>query len=91
LAFLAIKAFEWHGEIARGLLPSESTFLATYFTLTGVHAAHVIGGLIANLWALAGANSVGDAMTANRLRALTMYWTFIDLVWLVIFVVMYLS
>jgi heme/copper-type cytochrome/quinol oxidase subunit 3 len=90
LAFLAVKAFEYQREIAAGLVPATSTFFAMYFTLTGVHAVHVIAGILANLWALAGAAKVGDAMTAGRLQALRLYWGFVDLVWLTILIFVYL-
>jgi heme/copper-type cytochrome/quinol oxidase subunit 3 len=91
VVFLVVKGIEWRGEIAAGLIPSVNTFLAMYFTLTGIHALHVVGGLVANVWAIAGARRVGDAMTLGRLRALALYWTFVDVVWLVIFVLLYLS
>ncbi len=89
IAFLAVKAVEYSGEIGRGLVPAASTFLATYFTLTGLHALHVLGGLAANAWALAG--RAGPAMTANRIRLLSIYWVFVDVLWIIIFVLVYLS
>jgi cytochrome c oxidase subunit 3 len=91
LLFLVSKGWEWRPEIAAGLLPSTSTFWAMYYTLTGLHAAHVAGGLVANVWVLAGARSAGQAMTAGRMHALALYWGFVDVVWLVIFGAMYLS
>jgi heme/copper-type cytochrome/quinol oxidase subunit 3 len=89
LAFLAIKAVEYGGEIRRGLVPSINTFLATYFTLTGLHALHVAGGLVANLWTLAGAGKVPQPLTRGRLHALALYWGFVDIVWLLILVFVY--
>jgi heme/copper-type cytochrome/quinol oxidase subunit 3 len=89
LTFLAIKTLEYSGEIGRGLVPSVNTFLATYFTLTGLHALHVAGGMVANLWTLAGAGKVPQAMTRGRLQALALYWAFVDLVWLLILVFVY--
>lgn len=89
--FLVIKGIEWRGEIGDGLVPSVNTFFAMYFTLTGLHALHVIAGLVANAWALAGARHVGDAMTAGRIRSLALYWAFVDVVWLVIFLLFYLT
>jgi heme/copper-type cytochrome/quinol oxidase subunit 3 len=86
--FLAIKAYEYAHEIGSGFVPSVSTFWAIYFVLTGLHVLHVIGGLIANAWALAG--RAGDAMTLNRIRLLSVYWAFVDVVWIVIFVLFYL-
>ena len=91
LLFLVVKGWEWSAEIAAGLVPATNTFLATYYTLTGLHAAHVIGGIVANLWVLAGQRRVGDAMTAGRMHALTLYWAFVDLVWIVVLVLMYLT
>jgi heme/copper-type cytochrome/quinol oxidase subunit 3 len=91
LGFLAVKAFEYSDEISRGLVPSRSTFFALYFTLTGLHALHVIAGVIANVWIIAGASRVPEAMTAGRLRAVSLYWAFVDVVWLAIFILMYLS
>lgn len=94
LAFLAIKSVEYAGEIRAGLLPSTSQALAMYYLLTGVHALHVAAGLVANLWALAGLrdkSSVPLALSLGRIRALSLYWIFVDLVWLVILVLLYLS
>jgi cytochrome c oxidase subunit 3 len=59
--------------------------------LTGLHAVHVICGLVANAWILAGAARVGDRMTAGRMRAVSLYWVFVDAVWFIIFFLMYLS
>ena len=49
------------------------------------------GGLVANLWALSGMRHVGAAMTAGRMHALSLYWAFVDLVWIVIFGLLYLT
>ena len=91
LAFLAVKAFEYRGEIVQGLVPSVSTFLAMYFTLTGLHALHVVCGIVANVWAISDLRRVGEPMTAGRIRALSLYWAFVEVVWLLIFTLMYLS
>jgi cytochrome c oxidase subunit 3 len=89
LVFLGVKTIEYRDELARGFLPSTSTFLAMYFTLTGLHAVHVICGVVANGWALAG--RAGAAMTASRIRLLSLYWAFVDVVWMIIFVLLYVS
>jgi heme/copper-type cytochrome/quinol oxidase subunit 3 len=89
VAFLAVKGVEWQREISHGLLPATSTFLAMYYALTGLHALHVVCGLAANGWAIAG--RVGDAVFAGRTHALSLYWMFVDLVWLTIFVLLYLT
>jgi heme/copper-type cytochrome/quinol oxidase subunit 3 len=91
VTFLAVKSVEYSSELGRGLAPSVSTFLAMYFTLTGLHALHVVCGLVANVWALTGTSRVSREMTAGRLRALALYWAFVDVIWMIIFVLMYLS
>jgi heme/copper-type cytochrome/quinol oxidase subunit 3 len=91
LVFLATKGVEYSGEVAAGLVPSANTFLATYFTLTGLHAIHVAAGLAANVWVIAGARRIPAALTAGRLQALSLYWLFVDVVWIAILIAMYLS
>jgi heme/copper-type cytochrome/quinol oxidase subunit 3 len=91
LLFVAVKTWEYRGELAGGSLPSKNTFLALYFTLTGLHALHVLGGALANLWVAVSAARVGRAMTLGRARALSLYWLFVNMVWLAIFTLFYLS
>jgi heme/copper-type cytochrome/quinol oxidase subunit 3 len=62
-----------------------------YYTLTAIHAAHVIGGIAANVWVMAGAASVGEVATSGRLQVLARYWIFVDVVWIVMFVGLYLT
>lgn len=89
--FIGLKSSEYVHDFSTGLVPRVSTFMAMYFTLTILHAAHVIAGAIANGWVGAGTVRAGDAMTRGRVRALALYWAFVDVVWLLIFVLMYLS
>jgi heme/copper-type cytochrome/quinol oxidase subunit 3 len=91
LAFLGVKTTEYASEISAGLLPANNTFLATYFTLTGLHALHVIGGVVANFWAAASAARIDPAQLAGRTNNLAIYWLFVDVVWLAILVLMYLT
>src|SRR5258708_8088711 len=48
VGFLVIKGFEYAHKFETGLFPSTSTFMAIYFTMTGLHGLHVIGGMIVN-------------------------------------------
>ena len=91
VAFLALKGVEYSSEISHGLTPATSTFMATYFTFTGVHALHVIGGIIANAWVMFGVGRVGDDMTAGRVRAVSLYWLFVDVIWWLIFGLLYVA
>ena len=91
IGFLAVKAVEYAGELRAGLVPATNTFLALYFTLTGLHAIHVLAGVVANLWAAASASRIDARMLAGRAHALTIYWAFVDFIWLVLLVLLYLS
>jgi heme/copper-type cytochrome/quinol oxidase subunit 3 len=88
--FLALKAVEYRGELAAGIRPAASTFLAMYFTLTGLHAIHVVLGIAANLWVLAGWTSAAP-LTPGRVRSIAIYWAFVDVVWMIMFALLYLS
>jgi heme/copper-type cytochrome/quinol oxidase subunit 3 len=93
LAFLGIKYIEYSDKFHHGHLPSKSTFLAIYFTLTGLHGLHVIGGMIVNgyLWGPGVKLFHRDpARFANRVEVAGLYWHFVDLVWIFLFPVLYL-
>ncbi len=94
LAFLFIKAFEWGDKLEHGMWPSTSTFLALYFTLTGVHALHVIGGFAANAYLLASGFTMWrrePERLTGRVAAAGLYWQFVDVVWICLFVTLYLT
>ena len=46
LLFLCVKAFEYYEHLAFGEVPATSTFLAIYYTLTGLHGLHILGGVV---------------------------------------------
>ena len=91
IAFLVLKGIEYSSEISHGLVPATSTFMATYFTFTGVHALHVVGGLIANVWVMLGVGRIDDEMTRGRVRAVSLYWMFVDVIWWIIFGLIYVA
>lgn len=91
--FCAVKLVEYQGKLAAGLLPSEHNFLGLYFALTGVHFLHVVGGVLVLAYlALPGAPLATrePARYRNRVEVTALYWTFVDIVWLVIFPTFYL-
>ncbi len=91
--FLVVKAIEYRIELEKGLLPSTNNFLGLYFTLTGLHALHVIGGLVVNghlWWTGETMWRTAPARFASRAGAAALYWNFIDVIWLIMFVVLYL-
>lgn len=91
LGFLGVKFFEFRGEALAGLLPRTSTFFATYYTLTGLHALHVLGAIIATVWILAGVKRNGALVTRGRLKCLALYWGLVEIVWLAILGTVYFS
>lgn len=90
--FLGGTAFEWHDLIDRhGLTISRNLFGTTYYTLVGLHALHVTGGVTIMLIVLGLA--LGRQVTsANRAAVglVSWYWHFVDGVWVVVFTVVYL-
>jgi len=93
VVFLVIKGFEYGHHFAAGELPSKSTFLAIYFTLTGLHGLHVVGGMIVNGYFWGPGSKMWKTQPerfTNRIEVAGLYWHFVDLVWIFLFPVLYL-
>ena len=91
--FLFIKYIEYSHKFHDGLLPSKNNFLAIYFTLTGLHGLHVIGGMAVNAYLLGpGAKmwKTDPQRFTNRVEVAGLYWHFVDLVWIFLFPTLYL-
>lgn len=89
--FLVIKTFEWGPKFAHGLAPSTNMFYAVYFTLTGLHGIHVIGGIVANAVLLRMSLTQWDSpLFPGRIEAAGLYWHFVDIVWIFLFPTIYL-
>ena len=90
--FLLGTAYEWYGLIHdHGLTISRNLFGTTYYTLVGLHALHVTGGVTVLLivLGLALARQVTSANQAG-VQLVAWYWHFVDVVWVVVFTVVYL-
>jgi len=90
--FLYGTGQEWHRLIyERGFTISTNLFGTTYYSLVGLHGSHVVVGLfmltIVLLFGLAG--RVGPEQSA-RVEVLSLYWHFVDAVWVVVFTVVYI-
>lgn len=73
--------------------PWYSTFLAIYFTLTGLHGLHVVGGIIMNTFLWGPGSKMWKTQPkrfTNRVETAGLYWHFVDLVWIFLFPVLYL-
>lgn len=93
LAFLVNKGFEYRHEFLEHRYPSTSNFLAIYFTLTGLHGLHVLGGVIVFTYlVLPGAKMwrTERERYTNRIEVAGLYWHFVDLVWIFLFPALYL-
>lgn len=91
LGFLGVKAFEYQHKIHEGLTLSSSLFGSFYYTLTGLHALHMIGGLIFNLYILInGRRGNFSGGRWERVEYAGLYWHFVDLVWVILFPIFYL-
>ena len=89
--FLIIKTIEYTAKFGHHIYPWTNTFFATYFTMTGFHAAHVIGGMIPMAWMLGKSLLRGYPQSQHhRVEALGLYWHFVDLVWIFLFPTLYL-
>jgi cytochrome c oxidase subunit 3 len=80
-------------ERATMFVPSHSTFFATYFTITGLHGLHVLGGVIVFVYLfLFGATTYrqNPEHLANRVEVAGLFWHFVDLVWIFVFPLFYL-
>jgi heme/copper-type cytochrome/quinol oxidase subunit 3 len=92
-AFLVVKGFEYADKFAHGLVPAMDNFLALYFMMTGVHALHVVAGMVVNaylLWPGARMWRSEPERFTNRVEVAGLYWHFVDVVWIFLFPVLYL-
>lgn len=91
--FLVIKYIEYTTKFHHGYFPSTNTFLAIYFTLTGLHGLHVISGMVVNAYLLGPGSKMWKSEPQrfiNRVEAAGLFWHFVDLVWIFLFPVLYL-
>jgi cytochrome c oxidase subunit III len=89
--FLIGTGLEWKHLIGEGLTIRTNLFGTTYYSLVGLHALHVLVGLLllGAVSVLALLRRVGQAQ-AEQVDVLSLYWHFVDAVWVVVFTVVYL-
>ena len=79
---------------ASNLLPNYGTYYAMYFVVTGLHAMHIIGGVIVMLYFLGPGSRMyrrNPEQLANRIEVTGIFWHFVDLVWITVFPIIYLT
>ncbi len=87
LLFLGLKAVEYAGELGHGFTPASGLFWSFYYLMTGLHALHVLTGVVINLILLAGRRW----RTPHRVELGGLYWHFVDVVWVFLFPLLYLA
>jgi len=89
--FLGVKYAEYSEHIARGELPGTNNFFSLYYMLTGLHAIHVCGGMIAlSIMLVLAWKGKFSAEYHNPVEITGLYWHFVDLVWIYLFPLLYL-
>ena len=91
MCFIGIELTEFHGLIADGAGPQRSAFLSAFFTLVGTHGLHVTAGLVW-LFTLMAQVARHGLIPANRRRlmCLSLFWHFLDVIWIGVFTFVYL-
>src|SRR5262249_9751353 len=91
VAFLVLQSFEYRDKLAR-LHPADNAYGSLFFTITGLHGAHVAFGLLFLLWAWLGELRGRTPLPRSRgIMNASLYWHFVDGVWIVILTSLYLS
>lgn len=91
LGFITMEINEFHGMILNGNGPDRSGFLSAFFTLVGTHGTHVLCGLLWMVVMLGQISFKGlTTPVQSRLMRLSMFWHFLDIVWVGVFTIVYL-
>ncbi|RME15696.1 MAG: cytochrome oxidase subunit III [Bdellovibrio sp.] len=86
--FLIIKSIEWTGEIHHGFVMTKSLFWAFYYTAAGLHALHVIAGMV--IMAIISFDTIKNK-NLHRVELIGIYWHFVDIVWIFLFPLLYIA
>jgi heme/copper-type cytochrome/quinol oxidase subunit 3 len=86
--FLVVKAFEWTHEIQLGYTIGSNLFWSFYYTAAGLHALHVIAGMVIMVIVAAAA---ARHEHLHRVENIGIYWHFVDIVWIFLFPLLYIA
>lgn len=90
--FIGMEVNEFHNLIAEGHGPQTSAFLSAFFALVGMHGLHVTAGLVWMAVLMLEAGKTGlTSRVMTRLNCLSLFWHFLDIVWICVFTVVYLK
>jgi len=89
--FVGVQAYEYRELIHHGFVPSASIFGSTFYTMTGFHGFHVSMGVICMIFVTWRAFQGRYTPTDHRgVEVIGLYWHFVDLVWIILFTIVYL-
>jgi len=90
-AFIGMELYEFNHLVHAGHGPSTSAFLSAFFTLVGTHGIHVTSGLVWMIILMIQIKKYGLTLpNMRRLACLSLFWHFLDIVWICVFSVVYL-
>jgi len=88
LLFVCVKAAEWSHEIHQGFTITANGFWSFYYTAAGLHALHVIAGVVIMGFI---ANDARKGQELHRVELIGNYWHFVDIVWIFLFPLLYIA
>jgi heme/copper-type cytochrome/quinol oxidase subunit 3 len=89
--FVGVQVYEYQELIHKGFTPAANLFGTTFYTMTGFHGFHVTMGVICMIWVTLKAFRGGYTTTDHRgVEVIGLYWHFVDLVWIILFTIVYL-
>ena len=89
--FIGMELYEFNHLVHAGHGPSTSAFLSAFFTLVGTHGIHVTSGLVWMIVLMVQIKKYGLTIpNMRRLACLSLFWHFLDIVWICVFSVVYL-
>ena len=86
--FIVVKSFEWTHEIREGFTITSSTFWSFYYTAAGLHALHVIAGVV--IMGIVAADARRN-LELHRVELIGIYWHFVDIFWIFLFPLLYIA
>jgi cytochrome c oxidase subunit 3 len=91
ITFLLLQGYDYSLLFGEGMTMGSGPFGTTYFTLTGFHGAHVFGGvLMLGVILYRGMSGQFSSKHHDAVEAVSLYWHFVDVVWIILFSVLYL-
>ena len=86
--FVTVKAFEWSYEISHGFTITSNSFWSFYYTAAGLHALHVIAGVV--IMGIVARDALRNR-ELHRVELIGLYWHFVDLIWIFLFPLLYIA